>query len=1033
MKNSILGLIVAFFALFPMAQKATAQQITVTDTIVTTNTVTIQWIVTGFTTSFQAYADLLENGVAIETQPDPITWVSGDTVLMTTTFSGLQAGVCLQQLNQQIVLNASGPDEVAPVVDIQNICTASDLAVATTGVQNSQSCAIPNGQMTATISGGTAPFTYLWNTGATTSSLSGLSAGTYDVTVTDAYGNTATATSTITGPTASANVVLNPTSVTCNGLSNGSIATTVSGGVTPYTFLWNDGAMTEDRASLTANIYTVTVTEGNGCAQNKTTTVAQPAVLAINSQSTPVLCSGNHNGTITSVANGGTAPYTYGLSGIFGGNQTGNFSNLYSGSYTASVTDARGCTASLQVSVASPAPLTVSNVKTNVLCFGGSTGTINLTISGGNGNYMFMWNDGTTTEDRTGLTIGTYSATITDINGCSVTTGNITITQPFTALNTSETHTNVTVFGGNNGNVNLTVTGGTTPYSYSWDNGATTEDISLLTGGTYSVTVTDANGCTVQRSVTVTAPGQALGISNTTTAFNGCYGGWAGEIVVSAVGGTAPYTYSKNNGLFFQSSNTFSGLQAGTYQVVVKDMNGVMTNAQSVTITQPNTLQTAVQVTAIGYNGQTPGFVDLTVTGGTTPYTYFWNTGATTEDISVNLAGTYSVTVTDANGCTITRNNISVTQQTIATFTIELSGGGSIPQQIVGVPFSVQIKALDVTGNVVIGFNGTVSMTGTGNPLPQLTQGGGTTVQFTNGTLSFHTVQIGNAGTFRLNVAQTGGTAIGQSAQFAVIQPIGAAPNIVSLSTDSLPINSPNTTITIIGENFQPGAIVTVNGTNALVTQYLDSQHLLVAISQQYFDNVGELWIGARNPDGQTAPIPQILTVFNFVLTLHIIDATYVDWTGAFVTCQYNENYYGTITLTGRCGDTPNALTEASNPYPTDDVTGEITNEFVTWPSRWYYYDFVAKKDGIPVAYSQKIQFFSASYVGIQELALTEGTILSVNDVLDNGREFTEYRNVEFGIGKPMPLFPENKVCAYTIQTKFDGKIWVGQIHRSGK
>src|SRR5206468_1059440 len=198
------------------------------------------------------------------------------------------------------------------------------------------------------------------------------------------------------------------------------------------------------------------------------------------------------------------------------------------------------------------------------------------------------------------------------------------------------------------GSIDLTVTGGTAPYSYLWSTGAISEDLSALVAGNYSVTVTDAKGCTATQSVTIGQPAAALAVSDTHVDVN-CFGGSTGSIDLTVSGGTTPYSYLWNNGSISQD---LSALVAGDYSVTVTDAKGC-TATQSVTIARPAAAlavgETHVDVSCFG--GST-GSIDLTVTGGTAPYSYLWSTGAISEDLSALAAGLYSVTVTDAKGCT---------------------------------------------------------------------------------------------------------------------------------------------------------------------------------------------------------------------------------------------------------------------------------------------------------------------------------------------------------------------------------------------
>ncbi|WP_276505100.1 SprB repeat-containing protein, partial [Terrimonas pollutisoli] len=229
-------------------------------------------------------------------------------------------------------------------------------------------------------------------------------------------------------------------------------------------------------------------------------------------------------------------------------------------------------------------------------------------------------------------------------------TTSVTITQPAAALALTSSKVDVLCFGNATGSVDLTVNGGTTPYTYVWSNGASTQDITALVAGIYSVTVTDANNCTATISVTITQPAAALALTSSKVDVL-CFGNATGSVDLTVNGGTAPYTYVWSNGA---STQDITALAAGTYTVTVTDNNNC-TATTSITIGQP---AAALALSEAHVNvlcfGNATGSVDLTVNGGTAPYTYVWSNGASTQDITALVAGTYSVTVTDANNCTAT-------------------------------------------------------------------------------------------------------------------------------------------------------------------------------------------------------------------------------------------------------------------------------------------------------------------------------------------------------------------------------------------
>lgn len=513
------------------------------------------------------------------------------------------------------------------------------------------------GSIDPVISGGTAAYSYLWSTGATSSSLTGIPAGNYSLTVTDFNGCIKTFSYTLVQPSATLSIALTGTNVLCFGDSTGSVSSVVTGGTTAYTYLWSNGATTPGVNSLIAGTYDLTVTDSKGCVALASQTITQPAAaLTLSTIPTSVLCFGNNTGAIDLTPSGGTAPYTYQWSNsaslilnVF----TQDISTLVADAYTVVVTDANGCQETITTSITQPAaPINISGIVNDVNCFGLNDGGVDITITGGTPGYSFVWSNGAVTEDISSVLSGTYSVVVTDANGC-IHNADYIVNQPNAALMVSLNPVDVQCNGGNTGSIQSFASGGTLPYTYAWSTGATTPDISSLATGAYSLTVTDAQGCIAFTGAVLNAP-TALAVSSVVTNVT-CFGFTNGEIILTISGGVQPYYFSwgnQNDILLNNPSETLSDLGAAVYYVVVEDANGCI-NEQYITVTEPALQTAAYAVTNVGCYGDSTGVIDVTYSGGTPPFTTVWSNGQTTEDAINLVTGDYIFSGTDSQGCQV--------------------------------------------------------------------------------------------------------------------------------------------------------------------------------------------------------------------------------------------------------------------------------------------------------------------------------------------------------------------------------------------
>ncbi|OFX17846.1 MAG: hypothetical protein A2033_05465, partial [Bacteroidetes bacterium GWA2_31_9] len=529
------------------------------------------------------------------------------------------------------------------------------------------------GSATVSVNGGITPYTYNWSSGATTANVTNLTAGTYTITTNDANNCQISNTVTITQPNALSASVASQSNVSCAGLNNGSVNISVTDGTTPYTYLWSNGATTQNLTSIAAGNYIVTVSDSKACTATASATITEANQMIITASSTNVSCSGGNNGTISISISGGTAPYTY----LWNNNATTqNLSNVTAGNYSVTVTAQGGCTAVKAVSITQPAAVAITLAsQTNVTGCGSNDGAININVSGGTAPFTYLWSNGSTTQSITGLAAGPYTVTATDNKGCTK-TYTATITQPSALSVTLNTKTNVLCNGGNGGAIDITVSGGTAPYTYNWSNASTSEDISGLTAGNYAITVTDAGSCTFVYNTSISQP-SVLSASVTNQQNVSCFNGTDGNVIVSVVGGTAPFTYSWSN---TATTKDIYSVSSGTYTLTITDANACQANLTA-TVSEPAEIQVSSSIVNVSCNGNSDGAVNITVSGGVSPYTYLWNNSATSQNLTSLSSGQYSVTVTDINNCGVNiSKQVSQPQAisaTISSTNMSCSAGGN--------------------------------------------------------------------------------------------------------------------------------------------------------------------------------------------------------------------------------------------------------------------------------------------------------------------------------------------------------------------
>ena len=559
--------------------------------------------------------------------------------------------------------------------------TITFTGIATTTIRFDVSCTTASdGSIQLTATGGTPSYTYNWSNAATTQNLTNLAAGNYACTVTDANGCTTSQSITITQPT-QLTISATSTNINCYG-GTSTITTTTSGGT--GTIITNAPS-----SAVSAGTYNIIATDANACTASTTITITEPTQLTISATSTNINCYGGTS-TITTTTSGGTGTITTAPA------NTG----LTAGTYTFTATDANGCLASSFVTIApAPSSVTISATAGSILCNGG---TANVTLITGGGTGIIS-----TTPASTSLSAGTYVFSATDANGCTSTIQSTIVPAP-SAVTISPTAGSILCNGGT-ADVILATGGGTGTITTAPGNTG-------LTAGTYTFTATDANGCLASSFVTIApAPssvtisatagsilcnggtanvtlitGGGTGIISTTPANTGLSAGTyvfiatdangcnstiqsaiapapsavtifasAGSILCN--GGTANVTLTTGGGAgTITTAPTNTGLMAGNYTFTATDANGCSATTLSTIAPQPILLMASATTSDVSCATASDGSIQLNATGGTPGYTYNWSNGATNQNLSNLAAGNYACTITDANSCSTTVNNLTI-------------------------------------------------------------------------------------------------------------------------------------------------------------------------------------------------------------------------------------------------------------------------------------------------------------------------------------------------------------------------------------
>jgi hypothetical protein len=501
-----------------------------------------------------------------------------------------------------------------------------------------------DGWATANPSGGTSPYSYLWDTGETSQQAIFLDSGTHSVTVTDAANNTASEQVLINSPTEIIVTIENQSDALCFGDKSGTASISANGGTPNYTYEWSDGGIGAVRDDLFAGSYTVTVRDQNGCEKDQVITIGQPDVLEAFEIIEDVSCSGGMDGSISITPTGGDQNYSYQWSNG-SGNQ--NLTNIPSGSYELTLTDGNNCSETFEYMVDEPTSIVIDSITAQpASCGGVSDGSLTVAGSGGTGQLNYIWSNGDITPTANNLSTGSHSVTVTDQNNCS-TSRELILGALSNASLLLESTTNNNCFGDSIGTASVTISNGT-DYNISWSNGDTGPSITNLPADTFTVIATNPSGCnTNELEVIITQP-PAISINQIDLTPPSCFGDMDGTISVMGSGGTGELMYIWSNGTM---GTTNDKLVAGTYSIEITDENQC-SYIENITLDQPLalSLDSSFVIDLLCYDDNT-GEINIMVSGGTGNLNYLWNNGDTTQVITNLPSGEYYITTTDEKGC----------------------------------------------------------------------------------------------------------------------------------------------------------------------------------------------------------------------------------------------------------------------------------------------------------------------------------------------------------------------------------------------
>lgn len=561
--------------------------------------------------------------------------------------------------DSMIAINLS-PDTYQVVVTDSRGCTGSAAVVVddaeplilSTSSSDATCGDTEDGTATAQISGGVAPFTYLWSdsTSQTTETAINLSMGTYSVTVTDANGCSIIGSETVGAPMQVTLDILT-TDALCFGANDGTATVSiVNGDINDYNVIWSNGMTTPQITGLASGDYFVTVSDANGCTVEGQGMVSEPTELNLVMSADSASCFNSSDGTATVVVTGGTAfpnnIYQYEWS-LTNSPNVPMLDDVSPGTYTVTVTDANGCTMSNSIQIAAPDEIQITLTPTHISCFGLTDGAGTAMVTGGVAPYAYQWNDpsGSTDPSISDLAPGAYSLSVTDANSC-LATAILNVNEP-TQLTVDFNNVDVVCTDDTNGVGVVVPSGGTQPYSILWETGQQTQAVFNLGVGSYGVTVTDVNGCETAAIAEIVA---TTTLSSSITTFDAtCYDVNNGVAIANGLNGTSPYDYAWSNG---ETTAQVNNLFFGNYTVTVTDGDGCSVVNTAVINSPPQLVANVQALSQVLTYGGNEGSAQVFPSGGVPPVTFLWSNGSTANTANDLGGGVHSVTITDSNNCT---------------------------------------------------------------------------------------------------------------------------------------------------------------------------------------------------------------------------------------------------------------------------------------------------------------------------------------------------------------------------------------------